>query len=100
MAYAEAGGENPVALGVLRTLLLTGYRRQEGQAMRRSWLHADRGYVVFPDTKGGAQIRAIGPAAVRVLEAQAERSEEHTSEIQSLMRTSYAVFCLKKKKNA
>src|SRR3546814_10150048 len=26
------------------------------------------------------------------------RSEEHTSELQSLMRTSYAVFCLKKKK--
>src|SRR3546814_6517017 len=28
------------------------------------------------------------------------RSEEHTSELQSLMRISYAVFCLKKKKNA
>src|SRR3546814_1259790 len=32
-----------------------------------------------------------GPAAV------ARRSEEHTSELQSLMRISYAVFCLKKK---
>src|SRR3546814_1577447 len=30
--------------------------------------------------------------------ANAERSEEHTSELQSLMRISYAVFCLKKKK--
>src|SRR3546814_9053774 len=29
----------------------------------------------------------------------ARRSEEHTSELQSLMRISYAVFCLKKKKN-
>src|SRR3546814_8902969 len=29
---------------------------------------------------------------------QFERSEEHTSELQSLMRISYAVFCLKKKK--
>src|SRR3546814_3821587 len=29
---------------------------------------------------------------------QASRSEEHTSELQSLMRISYAVFCLKKKK--
>src|SRR3546814_6914444 len=28
-----------------------------------------------------------------------ERSEEHTSELQSLMRISYAVFCLKKKKS-
>src|SRR3546814_10286484 len=30
--------------------------------------------------------------------ASVDRSEEHTSELQSLMRTSYAVFCLKKKK--
>src|SRR3546814_4109880 len=31
------------------------------------------------------------------LEGRAHRSEEHTSELQSLMRISYAVFCLKKK---
>src|SRR3546814_6462953 len=31
------------------------------------------------------------------LTATSERSEEHTSELQSLMRISYAVFCLKKK---
>src|SRR3546814_2409945 len=33
-----------------------------------------------------------------VLRVGASRSEEHTSELQSLMRNSYAVFCLKKKK--
>src|SRR3546814_7529082 len=33
-----------------------------------------------------------------VASAAPERSEEHTSELQSLMRISYAVFCLKKKK--
>src|SRR3546814_5401201 len=32
-------------------------------------------------------------------DAWTARSEEHTSELQSLMRISYAVFCLKKKKN-
>src|SRR3546814_7971788 len=37
----------------------------------------------------GLELRAI---------AGIERSEEHTSELQSLMRISYAVFCLKKKK--
>src|SRR3546814_7905505 len=37
---------------------------------------------------------AIGPC----LERREVRSEEHTSELQSLMRISYAVFCLKKKK--
>src|SRR3546814_3520695 len=35
----------------------------------------------------------------RALASQAVRSEEHTSELQSLMRISYAVFCLKKKNN-
>src|SRR3546814_20307156 len=34
----------------------------------------------------------------RVKERHCRRSEEHTSELQSLMRISYAVFCLKKKK--
>src|SRR3546814_2433031 len=45
--------------------------------------------------KGGASIaaqQAIGFGAT-------VRSEEHTSELQSLMRISYAVFCLKKKNN-
>src|SRR3546814_1688842 len=37
-----------------------------------------------------------GPRKATVL-GRPERSEEHTSELQSLMRTSYAVFCLKKK---
>src|SRR3546814_7812092 len=35
----------------------------------------------------------------RASEIIVHRSEEHTSELQSLMRISYAVFCLKKKKN-
>src|SRR3546814_10639294 len=38
------------------------------------------------------------PAKLLVQRAEAGRSEEHTSELQSLMRISYAVFCLKKKK--
>src|SRR3546814_1616403 len=37
-------------------------------------------------------------AAQRFAFAQGGRSEEHTSELQSLMRISYAVFCLKKKR--
>src|SRR3546814_2016785 len=41
----------------------------------------------------GGKILAAAPSA-----PEGERSEEHTSELQSLMRISYAVFCLKKKK--
>src|SRR3546814_10753097 len=38
-----------------------------------------------------------GPQVTFVDAGDADRSEEHTSELQSLMRISYAVFCLKKK---
>src|SRR3546814_1613752 len=39
------------------------------------------------------------PLVLDALHGRADRSEEHTSELQSLMRISYAVFCLKKKIN-
>src|SRR3546814_12700897 len=43
--------------------------------------------------------RALSHCHGRRVEAEGnQRSEEHTSELQSLMRISYAVFCLKKKK--
>src|SRR3546814_6257877 len=41
---------------------------------------------------------AMNSRCVHGVIARASRSEEHTSELQSLMRISYAVFCLKKKK--
>src|SRR3546814_4787923 len=44
------------------------------------------------DIRGGGSKAAIGAPRPEA------RSEEHTSELQSLMRISYAVFCLKKKK--
>src|SRR3546814_9627116 len=47
-----------------------------------------------------ARPHAGQPGAGAVAQQVAERrSEEHTSELQSLMRSSYAVFCLKKKTN-
>src|SRR3546814_10790308 len=45
---------------------------------------------------GSTQKRRGYPPLDKALQ---QRSEEHTSELQSLMRISYAVFCLKKKKN-
>src|SRR3546814_6010949 len=49
----------------------------------------------------GLPVRQMRPATMTLLRTVmgiAGRSEEHTSELQSLMRISYAVFCLKKKK--
>src|SRR3546814_10432751 len=43
--------------------------------------------------------RVLHGRGVRVPRKLAQRSEEHTSELQSLMRTSYAVFCLKTNNN-
>src|SRR3546814_8837786 len=46
--------------------------------------------------KGGLLV-GVNVQAIREHQAQQARSEEHMSELQSLMRISYAVFCLKKK---
>src|SRR3546814_3601503 len=59
-----------------------------------------RGEFVAGNLLGVAQgvAGALADQAGRAQRRQV-RSEEHTSELQSLMRISYAVFCLKKKKN-
>src|SRR3546814_12281556 len=51
-----------------------------------------------PDAVGGG-LGAVEDDVVAPVAVEVARSEEHTSELQSLMRNSYAVFCLKKKKN-
>src|SRR3546814_8508013 len=48
--------------------------------------------------EAGRDIEAVDQQAGLRLDLLGQRSEEPTSELQSLMRTSYAVFCLKKKK--
>src|SRR3546814_5283721 len=67
--------------------------------------HINGGHTALPLT----QIRCLCESCTRAVEIvhngnelaglYAMRSEEHTSELQSLMRISYAVFCLKKKKH-
>src|SRR3546814_4663081 len=56
--------------------------RSYSRAMPRQFVRAEGPWM--HDTEGGRYL---------------DRSEEHTSELQSLMRISYAVFCLKKKKH-
>src|SRR3546814_3763275 len=62
------------------------------------------GYIVLEDIFSADEVAFLQKAAGTLLADPAAldgetiiRSEEHTSELQSLMRTSYAVFCLKKK---
>src|SRR3546814_1494080 len=63
-------------------------RRDEGQA------RAFDGLFAVQPPQAIAQRQRLD-----LLQYTRKRSEEHTSELQSLMRTSYAVFCLKKKNN-
>src|SRR3546814_10068991 len=66
--------------------LMTGPARIETLALILDGLRRHRSFVAE------AEDRELGAAGL-----ERRRSEEHTSELQSLMRTSYAVFCLKKK---
>src|SRR3546814_3479963 len=61
----------------------------------RLWVFLAAGAVVC---FGLLESASRGPLVAFIITAAAVRSEEHTSELQSLMRISYAVLCLKKKK--
>src|SRR3546814_6776929 len=81
------------------------YRAEENSAA--SVRHGRRDQTAEPNRRPFPKYRAIdvysrlarpgddGPATA--VSSARQRSEEHTSELQSLMRISYAVFCLKKK---
>src|SRR3546814_3175871 len=74
----EIGARRPVDLGVVPFA-----RQDDLQIFGRARRHLDA---------------AVDRLATFIFLAGVDRSEEHTSELQSLMRISYAVFCLKKKK--
>src|SRR3546814_3044575 len=64
----------------------------EMEERTRSSIYATAQTVIWPWADPGVAASARPP------KGKEGRSEEHTSELQSLMRISYAVFCLKKKK--
>src|SRR3546814_2122433 len=82
IAFTNSALWMALTVGVLWLFMLGGMKRQ---LVPGRWQAAVEGVVGFVDDMLATN---IGP----------ERSEEHTSELQSLMRISYAVFCLKKKK--
>src|SRR3546814_1328551 len=70
------------------------YRRRTAPALHS---HLGRSYRAnLPVGRDAGELLHLCEQAPRALH---RRSEEHTSELQSLMRISYAVFCLKKKNN-
>src|SRR3546814_1918443 len=88
IAQAGDAGAQPVGRGVRAIVIgITGIGQTQRQRMSTE----------------GSRRRALEAVPVRVADTEPPgirplRSEEHTSELQSLMRISYAVFCLKKQK--
>src|SRR3546814_2231781 len=84
---------------------LTDSFEQYYQAIRRFWRFGQSKpvncHIIAAETEGAtvSNIRRKEADADRMAAAMVKhmRSEEHTSELQSLMRISYAVFCLQKK---
>src|SRR3546814_9400617 len=81
------------------TTLFRSPRCPRPEGLTNDRLSGARHYSVTDQTAGKAAHCQHRPASdYRELQQAWKRSEEHTSELQSLMRISYAVFCLKKKK--
>src|SRR3546814_5049997 len=76
------------------TTLFRSARRCSSRPTRRG---SDSAICLLRRSQGAAQNDFWGGARL-FRSTRSNRSEEHTSELQSLMRISYAVFCLKKKK--
>src|SRR3546814_2304108 len=69
------------------------HHREPARPRHQGRLRLPRTTSKLPDLGERASLRSLRQLLMGL------RSEEHTSELQSLMRISYAVFCLKKKKN-
>ncbi len=66
---AEGRGESPAALAAIRFLLLSGFRRMEALSLRWDAVDIKGRCISLADSKTGAQVRAVGAAALAVLEA-------------------------------
>src|SRR3546814_8011739 len=73
-------------------------RSSEAARHVASFLSGEPGPNPRPDLPAFAALK-LATEDLKAYYMEALRSEEHTSELQSLMRISYAVFCLKKKTN-
>src|SRR3546814_3671321 len=96
LSQANQAGKTVVCMQFLFKLERRSGTPPHGRTNRQSHFRTQRPGAV----RRAATRRACHRAAIRraIGGLAHARSEEHTSELQSLMRNSYAVFCLKKKK--
>src|SRR3546814_1903775 len=77
----------------------TRRRRRGPRGWSGNWCRGRRPRTPARPPRPARRSGCAPPRTPRARCPESRRSEEHTSELQSLMRISYAVFCLKKKKN-
>lgn len=70
MRELASEGEHPTALAAIRLALLTGLRRMEILGLQHTWVFGAEGYVRYPHTKTGPQLRPIGGAAADLIASQ------------------------------
>src|SRR3546814_5850003 len=102
IAAADARRKGPRKGAQLTILREVGKHPEDGEAINvidgRYGPYLKHGATNAPLPRGVETDDVTMEQAVEAIASRAKRSEEHTSELQSLMRIWYAVFCLKKKK--
>src|SRR3546814_2598599 len=93
--WSLSRGSTKAATGKGGSLIHPSFQLPFGEAAQTPPWSACSAQVIPDCPSGVAQVSAFSGSST---DGSIFRSEEHTSELQSLMRISYAVFCLKKKK--
>src|SRR3546814_8112714 len=86
-SLAERPGSSSITRSTFSTTMMAS---STTMPIARTRARSDTMFALYPTRSSTAKVPTIDTGTAR--------SEEHTSELQSLMRISYAVFCLKKKK--
>src|SRR3546814_2806123 len=90
----QAGAHHDVEVALVLAEAVEALRQAGARQLleHREAIALEAGHLAAPERRGGRQRQQVRQEVGDLLH---ERSEEHTSELQSLMRISYAVLCLK-----
>src|SRR3546814_6443500 len=106
-AFRAVGGDEKQRAELHAGLFFSSAMRRHWQTISSRWFMSRWVNVTMPASgRERLSLRSVTSLSARIVSpmktglgmTSLSRSEEHTSELQSLMRISYAVFCLKKKK--
>src|SRR3546814_7323632 len=94
-AEKAGGGDKPAKINRKDERRLAAEARERSQSLRKNVQEAERETARLARRRSEIDRAMFDPSSAEKAD-QGKRSEEHTSELQSLMRSSYAVYCLQK----